>query len=1168
MDEGCPRQCKRSEDDDDDSDLRVCGEDEQERVPSMCKTETCAKTIASFTEDTVKQTANRMANACKTAYGQAVVDELSLPGFVRYHLSLIADQCEIKLQESLPSGDKNTCFGAVNGLISRFDSACPRRCGDGAILPAGQQACSDGTGPMRGEDTCGYDTGCDEFMRGLDNDSLILYTAGLKDCRTVPDMQWAAGFDQGGTAALAHMVTRIATQCGVPDSLNVDHPVVDMAKCEVKIFKFWEQADQACPKKCTRDRNNQNLPACAEGEAERSESSCGTSTCKMFLDSITDDWLHKYNEAVSECGEVDNGQEGGSDDSIRWIAQAGGNFPMLLASQIADECSLKPPAGFSFPVENTCYGAILGMVRKIDSACPRQCEIVRGPNDDPDIVNCDGQSDRSPDSCGPESACDEFVSSLSDNSIEAFVAGLQTCPRNSPVTGYRDFAAGSADRAKQLMIEIATACGVQDSLSGDWDGAGTSSDNGCAAGISRFWKTIDDACPKVCETDGLWSTHSFDVQYPACAEGQQERTAETCRNRRCNQFLSSMTDDRLGDMVQQMVLCENEDVRELARRGPDFFKVILYEVADQCEVHPPAKVSKPDPESCWGSVFSFLEKIYKACPRQCEEIDNPEHDDATFRNCEPGEAERSPDSCGVQTECDKFFVEIDVDDWLTTARAGFADCAQIPGMDDMVAISEMSPDEMKEVLYGIANSCGVADFFGKGGGASKGMVLGKRWVTEDAMPFRECADACAPGRPVCINTEEENVGAQKSAVAQVPSGLAWIGHIDGSSKYYDGFSCPSGNDDRTKCLENGKPDDDCCALEDTIGCADGWVVKQLDEVCWRGELAGREYVAYKYACYSTHDIFQNFAPGQPSGENKCTALQVRSSYTSSIEAGKWDDVECETELKCICEWNKGDETEKKDSGSDDDYCSELLKRFIGEFNVDYPPNYGLNGPRCAPDCTKNKKEISKVLPLCENGNSVFGEACQANDDAKKDCRARLRGLNQGALRAIRSSCNRNQRVMQLVNDQLQTAQTAASSCVPSFGLPGWMNGSGGGSGGGDKVRACYGRYRNLGISQQCPRDCDSDDLPEPAQDLVPCRRGQNERGIKCKVGNAPNICAARLFDIDADDVWETVKFCYEVPQMKEWNDYIFATLRMAAKQCVDDEDDRYVFFACYVGMLF
>lgn len=51
------------------------------------------------------------------------------------------------------------------------------------------------------------------------------------------------------------------------------------------------------------------------------------------------------------------------------------------------------------------------------------------------------------------------------------------------------------------------------------------------------------------------------------------------------------------------------------------------------------------------------------------------------------------------------------------------------------------------------------------------------------------------------------------------------------------------------CMENGKEDDDCCAIKGTWDCKDGYRLIDPNTVCWQGD----HWTAYNYKCVSNRD---------------------------------------------------------------------------------------------------------------------------------------------------------------------------------------------------------------------------------------------------------------------------------------------------------------------------
>jgi hypothetical protein len=204
--------------------------------------------------------------------------------------------------------------------------------------------------------------------------------------------------------------------------------------------------------------------------------------------------------------------------------------------------------------------------------------------------------------------------------------------------------------------------------------------------------------------------------------------AESCNTTECADFMSSFDDDAYAKISAGLATCT--DGNQVYGDGGEYegqLRMLISGRADTCGVE--SGLSKTPCEESFSIMFL---KMDKSCPSACDDGDECEGNNC----CAPGQSSYSPESCGT-TACADFMSSFD-DAAYAKLSAGFATCTDGYAMYAMYGDGGEYEDQLKILLSGRANTCGVE------------LGLSKTPCEESAsiMFFKldnECPSACDDG---------------------------------------------------------------------------------------------------------------------------------------------------------------------------------------------------------------------------------------------------------------------------------------------------------------------------------------------------------------------------------------------------------------------------------------
>lgn len=203
----------------------------------------------------------------------------------------------------------------------------------------------------------------------------------------------------------------------------------------------------------------------------------------------------------------------------------------------------------------------------------------------------------------------------------------------------------------------------------------------------------DTKCAKKCNeegTDGL----------PKC-NGTKERDPDSCGTAECENFLNSITP--VDDLLQGVNTCTGDQSFYKDLFGDaDFFKIMVFGTAKECGLADKVTVDFGPLETCLGGAYALIMKPDGACPKGC----NEKGEDG-LPKCQPGEDERTPESCGT-AGCGNTMAAID-NAMFDKGIKGLAACASHDTFDVYATYAGDDGNMAKAMTRMIAESCGVLD---------------------------------------------------------------------------------------------------------------------------------------------------------------------------------------------------------------------------------------------------------------------------------------------------------------------------------------------------------------------------------------------------------------------------------------------------------------------------
>lgn len=293
----CPRQCEDDDDDDDKDDRRrfvrtlrnrraghslpKCEAGQEEFGYDKCHVASCKTAVSAPTKTSWMSISSKLKK-CPTE----VAAQYDLAIFQILHISSACGYLDdSKLLDVSP------CLTSVIQL-SGMEQNCPRQCEEGNDddfgsakngTDDGKRYCKPGEKEFDPA-ICGT-TRCKAYIERTTKSKLAFYQMvnGFDTCKDTPGLQeYYASFGNAGQYLEASLYTT-ASGCGFQDSFGFK-----LDACLNAVFNILSQFDVKCPKQCNEDDEDEDngLPTCESGQSERTSATCGSNTCKNFLQSI------------------------------------------------------------------------------------------------------------------------------------------------------------------------------------------------------------------------------------------------------------------------------------------------------------------------------------------------------------------------------------------------------------------------------------------------------------------------------------------------------------------------------------------------------------------------------------------------------------------------------------------------------------------------------------------------------------------------------------------------------------------------------------------------------------------------------------------------------------------------------------------------------------------
>eukprot|EP00039_Didymoeca_costata_P006658 m.92178 g.92178 ORF g.92178 m.92178 type:complete len:491 (+) comp13340_c1_seq4:206-1678(+) len=293
----CPRQCEHDEDDGDEDeeddgddrkrfnrrlrmrrdDLRNCQPNEEQFVYDMCHNVSSCKTAVGVTKE--------RWTAIIAKLEKCPVELTQQYQFSLYQILEVASICGFLDDSDLL--DVSPCMTSTVQL-SRMDKNCPKQCEqrnanddpNRTVTENGKRYCNPGEKEYL-PSMCGAT--CENYIASTTK-SKIAFDKMIDGFNYCKDIQ---GFEQYAAYAtynqyLQGSLFSTAQNCGVASSFGFT-----LDACVEAVFGVLTQFNVKCPVQCTYNEEDTNgMRICGPEEDERTPATCGTSTCKEFLQSI------------------------------------------------------------------------------------------------------------------------------------------------------------------------------------------------------------------------------------------------------------------------------------------------------------------------------------------------------------------------------------------------------------------------------------------------------------------------------------------------------------------------------------------------------------------------------------------------------------------------------------------------------------------------------------------------------------------------------------------------------------------------------------------------------------------------------------------------------------------------------------------------------------------
>jgi len=362
-------------------------------------------------------------------------------------------------------------------------------------------------------------------------------------------------------------------------------------------------------------------------------------------------------------------------------------------------------AGFGPANQTAACAASKEWMEGLDRYCPKQCLKADDRTPEASLPVCsDGQRERDGGSCGTD-ACGTFLADTTDEWIEQLSVGYAECaasghPGDEIVGGLLGGPAGPS-LIGMLLHSLAADCGKSESLNLAVQPPHPAAS--CRNSVD-FMAALDVACPKHCTNDEGERTRTG---LPPCADGESDRTAQSCGQDSCASFMAAVSDDKVAELESGFQQCifdgEGFEFIYAAIFGaPGTTAFVLQLTAMSCGPSITLGTSK---SGCMQSM-GFFSQVDEVCPKRCSDEDD-EGERNGLPKCTGGQNERSHDSCHTDA-CGEFLGTID-DAKINTIMSGFQSCTGPYAVYTEHFAGDGGSDTITMAVLGTASECGHLD---------------------------------------------------------------------------------------------------------------------------------------------------------------------------------------------------------------------------------------------------------------------------------------------------------------------------------------------------------------------------------------------------------------------------------------------------------------------------
>lgn len=326
------------------------------------------------------------------------------------------------------------CTQAVQ-KFGEFDVSCPKRClVDEARDDLPQ--CAPGQ-KERSRASCNRDS-CRNFLLSMDDATIEGMTSGFGTCDGA--QAWYTVLASMGADSFKVLMKMASLECDQQDAFAATIKPADT--CTGATWLVFLGPDSACPRQCAIGGGD--LPRCEAGQSEYDPTSCGVSSCGVFIGKLDEETLGNISQGLAACATDPN-------ENTRQYAQhaaGAGDGLRMRVERFAKECGHEDKINFSPMPKDSCLWAY-GVIERFGSKCPKQCE---GDGDNPRRCG-NGEPEYNESTC-VIAGCYDHLAEVKDHKDE-MMSGMSKCAEVPNMEHYAQYASHIEAHARG----VASACG-------------------------------------------------------------------------------------------------------------------------------------------------------------------------------------------------------------------------------------------------------------------------------------------------------------------------------------------------------------------------------------------------------------------------------------------------------------------------------------------------------------------------------------------------------------------------------------------------------------------------------------------------------------------------------------------------------------------------------------